>query len=461
MKKPLVWLAAMFCAGIAASNLLRIKLSWLYPAGAICLFLVFKSSGRKIYGTVYLAALAFLVGMIWLANYQVLPGCHIQRFRYDSRELYALRGWVNSEPEYKDNNTSFLFQSEEIAAKNWKRACCGQILVIVRGELKAGYGQELTLEAGLRRAIGEYLLRQGISLIARVKTPDFVALTGKDKGWAIKRAILKLKSRIESKLENNLTPVCAGVVEAMVLGEDRNVPPKIYKDMIRSGTVHILVVSGSNVGVVGFIAVILLKVMRVKRRLRFFFCVAFLLGYCILTGASNPVVRATIMAVVFLFAYLVKREPDIYNSCASAALAILAINPAQFFNIGFQLSFASVWAIAFFYPRLKKLFHLDKVRSWFLRLPAEGFLVSLSAWLGTAALIAAYFRMVSPVTVLANLLIVPLASLITLIGFSLLVLQSLSPYLSLSFASGSEFLVSLLLLVNNVLLRLPGAYFYF
>jgi len=134
----------------------------------------------------------------------------------------------------------FLFQREEISTKDKKQICCGEILVIIRDELKAEYGQELTLAVQLQRPFGEYLRRQGIYLIARVKTRDFVHWTGKNKGWPIKRQILRVKARIELKFENSLTPLCAGIIEAMTLGEERNIPAVVYKNMIKSGTVHIL-----------------------------------------------------------------------------------------------------------------------------------------------------------------------------------------------------------------------------
>jgi len=399
--------------------------------------------------------------MTWLGSYRVISGCHILRFHYQSQKIYALRGWINSQPEMENNKTSFLFQMEEIADDQRRQICRGELPVIIKGPIQAEYGQELILEASLYRPFGVYWARQGTFRIARVKSPDFVRVTGKNRSWQIKRLLLKLKSRIESGFEKNLTPICAGVIEAMTIGEARNVPIKVYKDMVRCGTVHILVVSGSNVGVVGFIIILGLKVFRVKRRIRFFCAVPLLLAYCFLTGASNPVVRATVMAIVFLFAYFVRRQADIYNSCAVAGLIILSLNPTQIQDIGFQLSFASVLAIAFFYPRFKDWLGLDQLKCRWLRLSAEGCLVSFAAWLGTAGLIAAYFRMVSPITVLANLLIVPLASIITLSGFSLLVAQSVSPYLALSFTSVNEFLVSLLLSLNSLLLQAPFAFFYF
>jgi competence protein ComEC len=461
VKRPLIWITLLFSAGILAADFIKIPLVWLYwSAGLILLSLIFFLK-KKLLETISLALLVLICGMIWLNNFRVIPKCHILRFHYQNQKIYALRGWVNSHPEIKDNKTSFLFQIEEIADVQRKQICRGEILVIVKGLLRAEYGEELILEGSLRRPFGEYWQRQGIYRIARVKSADFVWPTSKNKGWPVKRMLLAWKSRIESGFERNLTPICSGVIEAMTLGEERNVPRKIYKDMVRSGTVHILVVSGSNVGVVGFIIVLLLKILRIKRRIRFFCCVPLILAYCFLTGASNPVVRATIMAGIFLFAYFVKRQPDIYNSCAAAALVILILDPGQIQDIGFQLSFASVLAIAFFYPRLNNFLKVDKLKPRILRWPIEGCLVSFSAWLGTAGLIAAYFRMVSPITVLANLLIVPLASIITLSGFSLLVAQYLSSYLALSFASVNELLVSLLLSLNSLLLQVPHAYFYF
>jgi competence protein ComEC len=461
VKKPLAWIVLLFSAGILVADRIKIPLFWLYwPAGAILLAISFFLK-RKFPAELLLALLVLICGMIWMSNSRASPECHISNFHYQSQKVYALQGWVSNRIEIEENKTSFLFRIEEIADEESKQACCGEILVIVNGFLPAEYGEELILEGSLRRPFGEYWRRQGIYRVARVKSPDFARSTGGNKAGPVKRLLFGLKSRIENGFEKNLSPICAGVIEAMTIGEERNVPVKVYKDMVRCGTVHILVVSGSNVGVVSFIIVLLLKIFRVKRRIRFFCCVPLLLAYCFLTGASNPVVRATIMSGVFLFAYFVKRQPNIYNSCAAAALVILILAPGQIREIGFQLSFASVLAIAFFYPRLKNFLKMDKLKPGLLRWPMEGCLVSFSAWLGTMGLIAAYFRMISPVTVLANLLIVPLASLITLSGFSLLAAQSLSSYLALSFASINELLVNLLLGLNSLLLEVPHAYFYF
>ena len=231
--------------------------------------------------------------------------------------------------------------------------------------------------------------------------------------------------------------------------------------MMRTGTIHILVVSGFNVGIVALIIILLLKLIRIPRKIRPAITILCLIVYCLVTGASNPVVRATVMAVIFLLGYLLEREPDIYNSLSLAVIFILAFNPRQLFDIGFQLSFVSVLSLVYIYPGIKALFPIELPKVKCLNFIIDGCLVSFSCWLGTMGFIAYYFRFFSPVTVLANLIIVPLATLITLCGFSLILVSLFLPSLAVSLASTSELLVAFLLQSSACLVKLPAAYFRF
>lgn len=139
----------------------------------------------------------------------------------------------------------------------------------------------------------------------------------------------------------------------------------------------------------------------------------------------------------------------------------LGVNPQQLFDIGFQLSFVSVLAIIYLYPKLKVLVRLELCKITVLRFIMEGCLVSLSAWLGTMLIIAWNFRLVVPVTVLANILIVPLAALITLCGFVLVLSGGFCPGLAGIFSLPTAALINLLLNINAALIKLPFAYIYF
>jgi len=374
---------------------------------------------------------------------------------------------VDTQPLFQNNRTSFIFNAQEIQFGNLKYKTCGNILVRIKDKRNLDYGERLILSGALYRPFGfngpqrqnyrDYLYNQGIFSVMSVKV---AVRLNENKGFIFRGLAFWLRQRIEAMISQHLTPASASILDAMVLGEKRNIPPLIYNSMIKSGTVHILVVSGFNVGIVAFIIILFLRLIRIPRRMRFYIATPLLILYCLITGASTPVIRATIMAIVFMFAYLVQREPDIYNSCAVATLAILGINPRQLFDIGFQLSFISVISIVYFYPRMKSFLRLDALKIRYIRLVIEGCLVSFSAWLGTLGFIAYYFRIISPVTVLANMFIVPLASLITLCGFSLIIMDLTCPLLVPFFAYSNEFIVTLLLRINAFLIRLPGAYLY-
>jgi predicted membrane metal-binding protein len=110
------------------------------------------------------------------------------------------------------------------------------------------------------------------------------------------------------------------------------------------------------------------------------------------------------------------------------------------------------------YPKLKAFLNPDWFKIKGVGYLLEGGLVSCSAWLATAGLVLYYFRIFSPVTVVANLFIVPLAVVITLCGFILIAAGICCPALAGLFGLSAELCVKLLLCCNVLLLKIPGAY---
>jgi len=480
MRRPLVIFALIFCLGLLVASKVRVNFTIIYLFALASLLLGFFSSKKKILFELFLCCFVFFFAAGVWKNSWVLPGCHIFRYHsYKNRPIYTVTGIVDSQPTFKNNTISFVLKAKEIKFNDASYNTCGNMLLYLRCDKDLPfilerfqdlqYGEALILSgsisrpfkfgAGSGRSYRNYLYSQGIFSVMNVRMPGSAARLRKNRGFILKRVSFWLKERMENIIFKRLSPVPASVVDAMILGEKKNIPALINNSMMKSGTVHILVVSGFNVALVAFIIVLFLKLIRVARAMRFYITCPLIVIYCLMTGDSTPVVRAAVMAIVFMLAYLIKREPDIYNSCALAALFILMINPRQLFDIGFQLSFVSVISIVYVYPRLKFLFsRILKIK--FIGFMVEGCLVSVSAWLGTMAFIAYYFRIISPITVLANMFIVPLASLITLCGFSLIIMELICPFLAPYFAYTSELAVSLLLNINAFLIQLPHAYFY-
>lgn len=457
MKRPLVSLALIFACGIILARAANFSFFIFYALAAASAFLgvfFFRRASFSSWAT-GLAVLFF--GAALLASSQFTPRCHISNFiRYQNNNFFAARGRIIDQPRAIAGQTVFLFRANRIHSDNFRAKCCGDILVC-SGNSGGGfsYGQELILKGKIRKP----RFRRDSRFIMQVRSPGHIARLGRNKGFFIKRFALSLKKRAQRRILKYSSEASYAIIGAMVFGDKSAVPPKIYHAMVKTGIVHILVVSGFNLGIVAFMLILFMKVIRVGPKWRIGLGLPCLIIYCLATGASTPVVRATIMSIVFMCSYLFRREADIYNSCAASALFILMADSRQLFDIGFQLSFASVIAIISIYPRLRLLINRDVIKNKALIMLADGLLISLSAWLGTAPLIIYYFGLFSPVAVLANIFIVPLAALITLCGFSLILVSAILPCLAPYYAQTIELAVMLLIKADFFLLKLPYSHF--
>ena len=499
MKRPLVILVVFYCLGIVFARLTQINF-WVMTWIAVFVFLGSIAASRKnLIFLILVLFLALLIGYLNLKNSWVLSNCHIRKLvAYRDSSFYRLNGFIASQPEFKNSHFWFIFRVREMQVNKLNNKCCGEVLVkmdafgalqtpSVRVKQKSvtlsghaeqsrkldfkqalNYGDNLILTGklgrppnfGQSRSYRDFLARQNIYLTMSIKDRRQIIRRDNFQGSGIISACFRLRVYLEQVISRHLPAIPASILTAMVLGQKRNIPWRINNAMVKSGTVHILVVSGFNVGIVALVVNLLLKIMRFPRQGRIILTAVCLILYCFITGATNPVIRATVMGLVFLAAHLLKREPDIYNSLFSAALFILTINPRQIFDISFQLSFMSVLAIVYIYPKLKTWVHLDAWPSKIIKFIVEGCLVSFSAWLGTLVINALNFRMITLVTVLANMLIVPLATLITLCGFTLLLVGLICPALANLFSLPIVVLVTLLLNINSALIKLPFAYIY-
>jgi competence protein ComEC len=404
-----------------------------------------------------------------LRNSQILPNCHIAKLVPYKSESSFLIGVIDNDPAYQDKSVSFILKAEKLKINETWAKSCGRVLIKVLGKNEFSYGDRLFLEGKLYRPFSfsksgfnykVYLKHQNIYLILSIKKDSsMVKQLDKNVGNPLKSFAFQMRHKMKDAIVKNLSCFSAGILNAIILGERQNLPPYVRDTLVYSGTVHIIAISGLHLGIVAFIILLILKIIRIPRKPRYILTILLLIIYCILTGANTPVIRATIMAAMLLFSYFLEREVNIYNSLSLAALIIVVINPWQLFEVSFQLSFLSVVSIVWLSPKIKSLFpaRLDKI-PW-LRFLISIFSVSFSAWLGLLPLIAYYFRVLSPITILANMIIVPYMTVIVASGFSLALVGILIPSLTSIFAASNELFILILFKINSSLIAIPGAYF--
>ncbi len=467
MRYPLVGLCIAFCSGIITAASFKIPFFILYLVAFLSLMssIIFLKQNTKF--NILILGVSFLLGATILKNSQVLSNCHIVKLAPYKSDSVSLIGVIDNDPIYQGEKVSFILKAERLGLNETWQKTCGKVLVKVLKKNNFAYGDRLFLSGKLYRPFSfsrsfdyrNYLRHQGIYLILSVKKGSMVKQLDKNAGNPLKSFSYRIKHRLREVVVKNLSPFSAGILNALILGDRQDLPRYLLDILMKLGTIHIIAISGFNVGIVAFTILLTLKIMKIPRRPRYLFTIWLLIMYCILTGSSAPVVRATVMAVILLLSYFFKREVNIYNSLSVATLIILAINPWQLFEISFQLSFLSVVSIVWLSPKIKSIFpeKLDKI-PW-LRFLILTFSVSSAAWLGLLPLIAYYFRTFTTITVLANMIIVPYSAIITVSGFSFALVGILIPSLTSPFASSNELFVLILFKINSLLVSIPGAYF--
>jgi len=239
-----------------------------------------------------------------------------------------------------------------------------------------------------------------------------------EKGNSLLGAVITpLRSYLISVSQKHLSPVSAAILSGFILGERRDIPDE-YQSMFRNtGTLHLMAVSGSNVGLVIAIFAFPLTILRIPRKIKTVFLIAVIIFFALLTRMEPSVIRASIMASSALLVYGWVREPDYINVLGFAGLVMLMINPYQIYDLGLQLSFAAAFAIVFAIPEvLRRLPSTDSIWLKPLRWIAAMTLTTLAAQAAVMPLMARYFNNIPFVGLIANVPIGALAGFSTVLG---------------------------------------------
>jgi len=461
MRYPLFFILPVYILGIIFGTVFNSFLHLcLASAIALILYLFFKHKGKK--------ALAFLALAIFFtaaASYSasvLIPSNHISRaITLCEKEVPCLvRGFVYGNYTKRGGKLNYSFKVEAIQRGPTNINAQGDVFIRVIDDGELPVGMPLLVKGRLVR-INDPRRRKFSNVSYRyLMFADYVYAQSNahpKTGPRLYRLVSYIKSGIKKIFNGRVSKISSAVLQAMVLGDKADIPKCVYDAMIKTGTIHILVVSGFNTGLVAFIILLSLKILCVNRRLRALISFITLFLYCLIAGCSTPVIRAAIMTMFFLFSFLVKREAGGRQALCLSAFFILVFKANQLYDIGFQLSFISVASLVFLYPKMKGPVLSGFWRHRLFSVAIDSFKVSLSAWLGTAAVIAFYFRTFSPITVIANIFIVPLAALISLLGFGLIIMEIFMPFLAGHFALSIEPAVSLLLKLNAFFLKIPFA----
>jgi competence protein ComEC len=231
----------------------------------------------------------------------------------------------------------------------------------------------------------------------------------------------------------------------LLLGGKQGFTKEFIDSLQKSGTTHLVAVSGYNVSI---IIIVLFGYVRsaFSRRAAIASTVVVLIGFVLLTGATASVLRAGLMGLIFLIGKMLGRRAALVNSLFVAAFLMLLYNPFTIWDVGFQLSFAATFGLVMFDEPVT--FLLRNIVNPYGKEILNIFAATLAAQVFTLPIILSAFGRVSLIAPLTNLLVLPLVPLS--MGFIALALGSYFIYhvLGLFFASLAE--VFLLYFINII-----------
>lgn len=418
----------------------------------------------------YLAILC--LGALSYQNIYLWPSDHLGFLSFkDQKKVRAVEGTIESDvysrPTTFGLKQTFEFQVDRIEVDDQWQKTAGKILVNYFSPMELRYGDHLILEGTLFKAFHspqdrfsyqQYLEDHGLVLILSVGKKRMVQILSRDRGaWWVAMAI-KIRHRFKSVLATYLEPQETSMIQAMALGDRSFLTKDMYALFSKTGTSHILAISGMNMTLISTMVLFMLKVLRVARSGQFILTTIFLFAYALLAGWTASVVRSVLMAAVFLSSFCLEFDVDTANSLGLAALVLFLLNPLNLFDIGFQLSFICVTIIIHLHPLVQPT--IQHIKARVLKYLLYAMCVSLVAWVGITGIIAYEYDIVSPIAIVANIFVVPLADLVIALSLGLVVIGLFCPPLAAAFAAALKAVFNFTLLLTAWFAQVPGGYFY-
>ena len=218
----------------------------------------------------------------------------------------------------------------------------------------------------------------------------------------------------------------ASVLNALLVGYRYDLDLDLQKQFANSGAIHVLAVSGLHVGMIVMLLKLLFQLLPRFRHIILVESIALVIGlsmYALITGLSVPVMRASLIFIILLLSRNLPFHVNSLNALAAVAFIIVIIDPHQIFQLGFQMSFAAVSGILFYYQLIYKRVYLkNKILNYIWSLSA----VSLAAQVFIIPLSLYYFHQFPTYFLFSSLIAIACATVVIAVGIPLLLMGYLN-----------------------------------
>jgi competence protein ComEC len=348
---------------------------------------------------------------------------------------------ITSEPKVKDDLVRFTADIKQSINNGEANKTSGTLLIAINDELAKNlfYGEELLIPANYALVdppynpgefnYKKYLANKNVHYQAFFYPKQYKIITA-SKGNPVIAYALQLRQNLVNKLKANMQDTTAiAVASTLILGYKADLSNDVLQAYSKTGTIHILSVSGGHVAIIYLLLGWMLSFLNGYKRGRIFKAIAIIAliwAYALLTGFSPAVCRAAVMISLVITGKTYSRYINNLNLLAASAFALLLYDPFLLTDVGFQLSYLAVGGLVVFQPIVYKWLNFKNRAVDKIWLACS---VSIAAQVITFPLSAYYFHQFPVYFLVSNLLIAIPIIVIMYCGLLLIILPQM-PYLS-------------------------------
>lgn len=302
---------------------------------------------------------------------------------------------------------------------------------------------------GIRSSVN-YYKSLNIHLKAFSKSPLLIEKIHSGKNFFILRFITDLRANLQTKIESYFNgpdgtlSQTGAILEALLLGNRYRLDESTTATLQESGLFHLFAISGAHIFIISYVLFLFFKILRIPKRPSYLILIFFLIFFTFLVEGRPSVLRASLMASLFLLGKLIWKDVNLLNTLSISAFILLVFNPFNLFSLGFQLTFTATLSIILFYSKILK---------YFPRLPfkiSEIMAVSLAAQIGVLPLILNAFNRVTLFSFFLNIAALPLIGIIMTAGYIFLGTAFVYAHAASFLAVGINFLIKIFIFLARI-----------
>jgi len=435
------YLCIFFILGVFVRSIFVFDFFLAYLVLLIALLFFILSLKNKYFLVLSLWGLFLFLGV--LRYHLSLPKENDNQIYYYNNQQVEFSGIISKEPDLREDKVRYEIKTQGLFRGDQEQKISGKVLITNFPYPEYHYGDQVKVICDLQKpeniqgfAYDDYLARYNI--YSTCYNPEITILAANKGNYALSQ-ILKFKSFFINRINYVLSEPQSSFLAGLLIGAKRAIPADLQSVFSKTGTTHIVAVSGYNVTIIAVFLMLIFQNLGLGRKKSFWAIIGFLIFFAVMTGLQSSCIRAAIMGGVVLLANYLGRLSKIRNVLILTAVLMLVLNPKILvFDLGFQLSFLATLGLVYLNPILVKLTKIEnclpaKASAKAGKLSAVGgsafggkivklifgdyLLTTLSAIIMTQPIILYNYGKISLIAPVANILVLPFIPIAMLLGF--------------------------------------------